>query len=46
MQLTTRNRRAEFIGWVGPAFLLGLVIVFLLLPFPFLDKLHGICFGI
>lgn len=46
MQLTTNNRREEMMRWAGPAFLLGLVIVFLLLPFPFLDKLHGICFGI
>ncbi len=46
MQLTTSNRRTEIIGWAGPAFLLGLVVVFWLLPFPLLEKLHGICFGI
>lgn len=46
MQLTTSKRRDEIIPWLGPAFLLGLVIVFALLPFPLLDKLHGICFGI
>lgn len=46
MQFTTSTRRAEIVAWAGPAFLLGLVIVFLLLPFPLLEKLHGICFGI
>ena len=39
-------QRARILDWVGPAFLLALVIIFLALPFPFLDKLHGICFGI
>jgi len=43
MEQTQRIRMGE---WVGPAFLLALVVVFLLLPFPLMDKLHGICFGI
>ncbi len=32
--------------WLGPAFLLTLVVLFFALPFPLMDKLHGICFGI
>jgi hypothetical protein len=39
-------QRAQIIGWLGPAFLLALVIGFLALPFPLMDKLHGVCFGI
>ncbi|MCI0475866.1 MAG: hypothetical protein L0Y55_06425 [Anaerolineales bacterium] len=39
-------RRAKIISWIGPGFLLALVVIFLLLPFPLMDKLHGICFGI
>jgi hypothetical protein len=38
--------RAKIIPWLGPAFLIALVAVFLLLPFPLMDKLHGVCFGI
>jgi hypothetical protein len=40
------SRRAKIIPWLGPGFLLALVLIFLLLPFPLMDKLHGICFGI
>jgi hypothetical protein len=36
----------KIIPWLGPGFLLALVLIFLLLPFPLMDKLHGICFGI
>jgi len=32
--------------WLAPIFLLALVIGFFLLPFPLMDKLHGVCFGI
>jgi hypothetical protein len=40
------SRRAKIIPWIGPAFLFALVAIFLLLPFPLMDKLHGVCFGI
>jgi hypothetical protein len=40
------SRRAKIIAWLGPGFLLALVVIFLALPFPLMDKLHGICFGI
>jgi hypothetical protein len=40
------TRRAKIIPWIGPAFLFALVAIFLLLPFPLMDKLHGVCFGI
>jgi hypothetical protein len=39
-------RRAKLIPWIGPAFLIAVVVIFLLLPFPLMDKLHGVCFGI
>jgi len=38
--------RTKIETWLAPAFLLALVIGFLLLPFPFMDKLQGVCFGI
>ncbi len=41
-----QTQRVQIPNWLGPAFLLALVIVFLLLPFPLMDKLHGVCFGI
>jgi hypothetical protein len=41
-----QTQRAQIVAWLGPAFLLGLVLIFLLLPFPLMDKLHGVCFGI
>jgi hypothetical protein len=40
------SRRAKIVPWIGPAFLLALVIILLALPFPLMDKLHGVCFGI
>jgi hypothetical protein len=40
------SRRAKIVPWLGPAFLIALAAVFLLLPFPLMDKLHGVCFGI
>ncbi|MEW5718195.1 MAG: hypothetical protein AB1817_06195 [Chloroflexota bacterium] len=43
---TEPTRRAKIIPWIGPAFLIALVAIFLLLPFPLMDKLHGVCFGI
>ena len=39
-------RRAKLIPWIGPTSLIAVVVIFLLLPFPLMDKLHGICFGI
>jgi hypothetical protein len=42
----TPTRRQKLIAWSGPAFLLALVVVFFLLPFPLIDKLNGVCFGI
>jgi len=43
---TVLSRRAKIVPWLGPAFLVALVAIFLLLPFPLMDKLHGVCFGI
>jgi hypothetical protein len=40
------SRRAKIVPWLGPVFLIALVAIFLLLPFPLMDKLHGVCFGI
>jgi hypothetical protein len=40
------SQRAKIIPWLGPAFLIAVVAIFLLLPFPLMDKLHGVCFGI
>jgi len=40
------SRWSKIISWLGPGFLLALVLIFLLLPFPLMDKLYGICFGI
>ncbi len=38
--------RARSETWLAPAFLLALVLGFFLAPFPLMDKLHGVCFGI
>lgn len=38
--------RGGIVPWLGPAFLIALGVIFLLLPFPLMDKLHGVCFGI
>jgi hypothetical protein len=43
MTFIERTRIAE---WLAPAFLLALILGFLLAPFPFIDKLNGVCFGI
>lgn len=40
------SMRTKIETWLAPAFLLALVVGFLLLPFPFMDKLQGVCFGI
>ena len=40
------SKRAKIVPWLGPAFLAAGIVVFLLLPFPLMDKLHGVCFGI
>jgi hypothetical protein len=41
-----RTLQQKILPWTGPAFLLALVVVFFLLPFPLVDKLNGVCFGI
>jgi len=38
--------RIRFETWFAPIFLLALVLGFFALPFPLMDKLHGVCFGI
>ncbi len=38
--------RANIETWLAPGFFSALIVVFLLLPFPLMDKLHGVCFGI
>jgi hypothetical protein len=43
MTLIERTRIAE---WLAPTFLLALIAVYLFAPFPFIDKLNGVCFGI
>lgn len=39
-------KRTRFPSWLAPAFLLGLVAVFLVVPFSFKGKLDAICYGI
>ncbi len=39
-------QRLKIAAWIAPAFLLTLVAVFLLVPWSFMDKLQGVCFGI
>ena len=39
-------KHTRFPGWLAPAFLLGLVAIFLVAPFPFKGKLDAICYGI
>jgi hypothetical protein len=38
--------RIRFETWFAPLFLLAVVLLFFLLPFPLMDKLYGVCFGI
>ena len=38
--------RLRIPDWLAPAFLILLALVFLLAPFPFADKLNGVCYGI
>jgi hypothetical protein len=38
--------RFQIETWLAPIFLLALVLGFFLLPFPLMDKLQGVCFGI
>ncbi len=33
-------------SWLGPAFLAGLVVVFLVAPWSIKNKLDAVCFGI
>lgn len=40
------QHKSALIDWLGPVFLVTVVVVFLILPFPLMDKLHGVCFGI
>jgi len=40
------TQRTSIVPWLGPTFLLTLIVIFFALPFPLMDKLHGVCFGI
>ncbi len=40
------SARAKLVAWAGPVFFIVLIVGFVFLPFPLLDKLHGVCFGI
>ncbi len=40
------SSRGKWIALIAPVFLVALVAVFVLLPFPFTQKLDGVCFGI
>lgn len=38
--------RGRIVNWIAPAFLLGLVAVFLVAPWPLKGKLDAVCYGI
>jgi hypothetical protein len=44
--MTSFIERTRIAEWLAPAFLLALIALYLLAPFPFIDKLNGVCFGI
>ncbi len=39
-------KQSRFPSWLGSAFLIGLVAIFLVAPFSFKGKLDSICYGI
>ena len=39
-------KRSRFVDWLAPAFLLGLVAVFVAAPWSLKGKLDAVCFGI
>lgn len=41
-----QTRRATLAAWLAPAFLLGLVAVFIAAPWSLKGKLDAVCFGI
>ncbi len=41
-----QDRRASIVAWLAPAFLLGLVAVFVAAPWSLKGKLDAVCFGI
>ncbi len=41
-----QDRRASIAAWLAPAFLLGLVAVFVAAPWSLKGKLDAVCFGI
>ncbi len=42
----TLSSRARLVGWIGPAFLVTLVAIFLIAPWSLKIKLDAVCFGI
>ncbi len=40
------TRRAKIAAWIGPGFLVALVVVFVLAPWSFKGKLDAVCYGI
>ncbi len=39
-------KRSRFVDWLAPAFLVGLVAIFLVAPFSLKGKLDAVCYGI
>jgi hypothetical protein len=39
-------KRTPLVNWLAPAFLIGLVAIFLVAPFSLKNKLDAVCYGI
>ncbi len=40
------TKRAGIAGWIGPAFLLAAVAIFIVVPWSLKGKLDAVCYGI
>ena len=42
----TETKRSRIVLWLGPAFLVAVIAVFIVAPWSLIGKLNAVCYGI